>query len=197
MKELLLARKYPEALIDRSLKKALQIPRKVALLKVKAKDQENRPIFALKFDPRMPSVQPMLSKHYRSMKSQDTYLNEVFAKPPLTVFRRQQHIRNFIIKAKVPPPPEHYPKRLLKGMKNCGKACSACPFIEDTVPPVSGHWSCQSGESNLRARISGDVQAGIRLKPVNSMHLEKHCENRKTLPFKHHISCQCVKLFFT
>ena len=29
----------------------------------------------------------------------------------------------------------------------------------DTVPPVSRHWSCQSDESNLRARISGDVQA--------------------------------------
>ena len=124
-KEFLLARKYPEALIDRSLKKALTIPRKVALLKVKAKDQENIPIFALKFDPRMPSVQPMLSKHYRSMISQDTYLKEVFAQPPLTAFRRQQNIRNFIIKAKVPPPPEHYPKRSLKGMKKCGNACSA------------------------------------------------------------------------
>ena len=42
-----------------------------------------------------------------------------------------------------------------------------------TVPPVSRHWSCQSGESNLRAWISGDVQAGIRLRPVNSMHLAR------------------------
>ena len=41
------------------------------------------------------------------------------------------------------------------------------------MPPVSRHWSCQSGESNLRARISGDVQAGIRLRPVNSMHLAR------------------------
>ena len=42
-----------------------------------------------------------------------------------------------------------------------------------TLQPVSRHWSCQSGESNLSARISGDVQAGIRLRPVNSMHLAK------------------------
>ena len=42
-----------------------------------------------------------------------------------------------------------------------------------TVPPVSCHWSCQSGESNLRAQISGDLQAGIRLRPVNSMHLDR------------------------
>ena len=109
----------------------LKIPKKVALLKVKAEDQENIPIFALKFDPRMPSVQPMLSKHYRSMISQDTYLKEVFAQPPLTTFRRKLNIQNFIIKVKVPPPPECYPKRLLKGMKKCGKAGSACPFIEE------------------------------------------------------------------
>ena len=47
------------------------------------------------------------------------------------------------------------------------------PPLEDTVPPVSCHWSCQSGESNLRARISGDVQTGIRLRPVNNMHLAR------------------------
>ena len=40
-----------------------------------------------------------------------------------------------------------------------------------TVTPVSRHWSCQSGESNLSARISGDVQRGIRLRPDNGMHL--------------------------
>ena len=45
-------------------------------------------------------------------------------------------------------------------------------YWSSTVPPVSRLWSCQSGESNLRARIIGDVQAGIRLRPVNSMHLE-------------------------
>ena len=42
-----------------------------------------------------------------------------------------------------------------------------------TVPPVSRHWSCQSGELSLRAWISGDVQVGIRLRPVNSMHLAR------------------------
>ena len=42
-----------------------------------------------------------------------------------------------------------------------------------TVPPVSRHWSCQSEELNLRAWISGDVQVGTRLRPVNSMHLAR------------------------
>ena len=45
--------------------------------------------------------------------------------------------------------------------------------MSGTVPPVSCHWSCQSGESSLRAQISGDVQAGIRLRPVNSIYLAR------------------------
>ena len=47
------------------------------------------------------------------------------------------------------------------------------PAYRSTVRPMSRHWSCWSGESNLRARISGDVQAVIRLRPVDGMHLAR------------------------
>ena len=39
------------------------------------------------------------------------------------------------------------------------------PLRGVTVPPVSRLWGCQSAESTLRARISGDVQAETRLRP--------------------------------
>ena len=96
----MLARQYPESLIDRSIEKARKIPRQIALLKVKIKEKEKLPIFAVKYDPRMPALQPMLAKHYRSMVSQDTYLKQCFPKPPLTAFRRQNNLRNFLIKSK-------------------------------------------------------------------------------------------------
>ena len=51
---------------------------------------------------------------------------------------------------------------------------SYCP---DTVSPVSHHWSGQSGESNLRAWISGHVKAGIRLRPVNSVYRARKKDN--------------------
>ena len=35
------------------------------------------------------------------------------------------------------------------------------PQSRQTTKPTTRHWSCQSGESNLRSPISGDVQAGI------------------------------------
>ena len=98
LKELLMARKYPESLVDRAIQKARKIPRKVALHKVRKKSIENRPIFSLKYDPRLPPIQPIIAKHYRTMVSEDKYLKKCFSKPPLTAFRRQNNIRNYLIK---------------------------------------------------------------------------------------------------
>ena len=56
LKELLLARKYPENLVDGSIEKARKIPRKIALLKVKRKITKNRPVFITKYDPRIPAL---------------------------------------------------------------------------------------------------------------------------------------------
>ena len=129
LKELLLAREYPESLINRGIEKARKVPRMVALLKVKKKERDNQTIFALKFDPRIPSIQQISSKHWRSMTMQNKYLKECFPKPPLIAYRRQANLRNFLIKSKLPSPPGRYPSRNLKGMKKCGKSCTACPYI--------------------------------------------------------------------
>ena len=126
LKELILARQYPESLIDRAIERARKIPRKVALLKVRTKNKEKQPIFAVKYDP-----MPMLAKHYRSMISQDSHLKQCFPKPPLTAYKRQSNIRNFLIKSKIPPPPELYPRRNLRGTKRCSKSCSTCPYIKE------------------------------------------------------------------
>ena len=51
-------------------------------------------------------------KHYRSMVSQDIHIKTVFPKPPLIVFRRQNYIRESLIRAKVPPPHTRWNRRL-------------------------------------------------------------------------------------
>ena len=51
LKELLLAREYPESLIDRSIEKSRKISRKVALYKVIKKITEKGSIFPLNFIP--------------------------------------------------------------------------------------------------------------------------------------------------
>ena len=90
-----------------------------------------KPVFAVKFDPRLPSISSIQAKHWRAMVSQNQYLAKCFPKPPLTAFKRPKNIKEFLIRAKVPLPPEVRNKRDLKGMKKCTKQCSACPYISE------------------------------------------------------------------
>ena len=55
---------------------------------------------------------------------------EVFKEPPLTAFKRQRNIRDILIKSKVPPAPNKFPKREARGMTKCGKDCTACPYVK-------------------------------------------------------------------
>jgi hypothetical protein len=130
LKELLLIRGYSLGLVQSALDRARAIPRKSALRKsTKNKQNENRPVFVIKYDPRLPAIQSIMAKHWRAMISQDKYLGEVFPQPPLTAFKRQNNIRNYIIRSKLQVPIKQYTTRKIKGMTKCGKACTACPFI--------------------------------------------------------------------
>ena len=131
LKELMVNRGYSERTLLAAIDRARRIPRHVALRKVLKRKDEKRPVFALTYDPRLPSIQTIQAKHWRSMVGQDPYLSEVFTQPPLTAFRRQRNIRDHIIRAKVPSDPKPYPSRNIRGMKKCGKNCSACPFIRE------------------------------------------------------------------
>ena len=116
--------------MNRSIDKAKKIPRKVALLKIKKKTTENRPVFAIKYDPRLPAMHQIVAKHWRSMVSQNKYLKGCFKEPPLIDYRRQSNLRNFLIKSKVAPPAPPYPKRIVNGMNKCFKGCTTCPFVQ-------------------------------------------------------------------
>ena len=89
MKQLFL-KNYHEGLINRAIEKAKKVPRKYALKYVERKTNNTRPIFATKYDPRMPLIQNIQNKHWRSMVKTDKYLSEVFKQPPITVFGKQK-----------------------------------------------------------------------------------------------------------
>ena len=81
-------------------------------LKKRQKNKESeRPVLAIVYDPRIPGIQNIQAKHWRSMKSQDEYLAKVFPEPPLVGFKRQRNIHDHIIRAKVPVQAPIYPKR--------------------------------------------------------------------------------------
>ena len=58
-------------------------------------------MFALKFDPRIPAIQPMVAKHWRSINAHDKYLGDFF-KP--------------------------YPERKKERNFKFGMSCTACPY---------------------------------------------------------------------
>ena len=132
LKELLLERDYPENMVDSALQRAKKVPRKAALKKVVKKVQTKRPVFAVTYDPRLPSITNMQAKHWRSMVSRDKYLGDVYPSPPLTAFKRQPNIRSHIIRAAVSKGPSRYPQRNQRSMTKCnGQYCTACPFIKE------------------------------------------------------------------
>ena len=87
LKELLTSRKYPNNLIDRAIEKARKVPRKLTLKKVNKKKEANRPLFAITYDPRLPAINNIQTKHWQSMTSQDQYLAEVFPETSLKVHK--------------------------------------------------------------------------------------------------------------
>ena len=132
LKELLLERGYSDSMVDSALEKAKKVPRKAALKKVVKKTQTKRPVFAVTYDPRLPSITSLQTKHWRSMVSRDKYLGEVFPSPPLTAYKRQPNIRSHIIRAAVAKGQSRYPQRNQRSMTKCNSQnCLACPFIKE------------------------------------------------------------------
>ena len=134
---MLIEREYTPGIINSSISRAKAIPREKALRQVSHKDTNTRPVFVVPFDPRMPSISDITSKHWRSMVSQDKYLKEIFPAPPLIAYSKQMNIRDRVIRAKVPPPITR-PERKIPGMKKCGKYCLVCPFVNE-VKQVAGN----------------------------------------------------------
>ena len=133
LKCLLLERDYKKETIDRAINKAKAIPRNELLKPKPAKTVNSRPVFAVKFDPRLPPMQASQAKHWRSTLARDPHLKEVFPQPPLTGFKRQKNLRDHLIRAKVPEKESLYPTRQLKGMTKCNRSnCRGCPFIKET-----------------------------------------------------------------
>ena len=112
LKGLLLDRAYREGMIDAAIEKARTVPRARALEYVTKTKSTARPAFVANFDPRLPDIQNILNKHWRSISGLDLYFSEVYPKPPLMSYRRQRNVKDHVIRAKVYQQRGLRPKRL-------------------------------------------------------------------------------------
>ena len=127
LKQMLLDREYTPGVINAAIDKARAIPRHKALMRVPRQEINSRPAFVVLYDPRLPSIPNITSRHWRSMVSENNYLKEVFPEPPLISYKRQKNIRETLVRAKVAPPRQN---RVINGMKKCNK-CLACSYIKE------------------------------------------------------------------
>lgn len=140
LKDFLMSRNYNAKIIDSATDRARLIPRREALKKVEKKPT-NRTVFCLDFHPALPDINKMVLSGWRTM-TKDPYLREVFEKPPMIAFRRPKSLRDLLVKAKVPPPPNRKSSRALNGMKKCNK-CVVCPYVDECKYVYNAHDNTQ------------------------------------------------------
>ena len=132
LRDMLLNRNYRPGMVKAAIEKARNIPRDIALRKVVKQPHSKIPVCVVSWDPRLPSIDSIQQKHYRAMTSLDPYLKEVYPQAPIVAYKRPKNIREYLIRAKLPPPNPTRPSRQSKGMKKCKKNCLICPYIEET-----------------------------------------------------------------
>ena len=158
LRELLLSREYKPGLIDSAINRAKQIPRTEALKKVERAKASKRPVFVVSYDPRLPSITKIVTRHWRTMH-QDPYLADVFPLPPLVAYRRPPNIRDKLIRAKVPEPLPERPRRKIPGMRKCNN-CPICPYV------TTGQ-TVKSTQTNY----SVDINMGVDCKTKNIIYM--------------------------
>ena len=116
-------------MVKAAILKARNIPKDISLKKVVKPSHQRRPIAVVSWDPRLPSIDAIQQKQYRAMTSLKPYLKEVFAEAPIIAYRRPKNIKEYLIRAKLPPKNQSNPKRKIKGMTKCKKSCLICPYV--------------------------------------------------------------------
>ena len=61
------------------IRKARAIPREEAIKKVDTSKETQRPVFVIKYDPRLPSITGIVRRHWKTMTSRNPKLKETFS----------------------------------------------------------------------------------------------------------------------
>ena len=157
LKEELVSRGYNRGGVEAAIVRAKGLSREVALEKV-PRSANQRPVFCLPYDPRLPGIAKILRKRHQALLSRDVDAREYFPEPPLVTYTRTKNLRDLVFRAQVP-------KMMLRrglrparppGFFKCGRRsnCALCLHSENATTytcPVSGatakitqHITCQS-----------------------------------------------------
>ena len=172
----LIQRGYKASRVEAALNRARGLSRSTALVKVQ-RPENQRPVFSVPYDPRLPGISGILKKRHKALLARDVDAREYFAQPPLVTFTRSKNLRDLLFRAQIPKILRRGGLRPTRppGFFRCRQRsnCVLCLHSEDATSytcPVTGatakitqHITCQNaGVYMLRCR----KQTGLCAKVV-------------------------------
>ena len=130
LKEMLLSRGYNTNIVNAAIKKASTIERKEALKRV-VKTETDRPVFAITYNPMLPSITKVVNKHWQFMVK-NKHIKEIFPQPPMIAYKQPPNLKNVLCRAKLPKICMGNPPRKGIGMKRCLNSCNVCIYYNFT-----------------------------------------------------------------
>ena len=128
LKAMLLSREYNKNIVEAAIVKASKIDRQDALKRV-TKVKKDKPVLAITYNPMLPSLTQIVTKHWRSM-TQDIHALEIFKQPPMVAYRQAPNLKQTLCRAKLPTGKRS--QRKLTGMQRCPSSCPVCIHMKET-----------------------------------------------------------------
>ena len=125
---MLLSRNYNKNVVKNPISRVKELERSTALIKV-TRPLNKRPVFALTYNPKLPSVPKIIKKHWKTLVK-DQKMRKIFPLPPMVAYRQPPNLKSVLCRAKLPQ--NRHSKRKLVGMQPCSKPCNVCPYIQKT-----------------------------------------------------------------
>ena len=139
-------RGYPDSILSKALNRVQKVNRESAL-EPSASDNEERIPFTLTFHPNNLAARNVVLRNFIILQS-DPKTAPIFPNPPLVSFKRDQNLRNSLVRSPLP-------SNLEPGTFNCSrKVCNTYPFINSKTHirgpngsyQVNDHFDCTTSD---------------------------------------------------
>ena len=155
--DFLLPRNYHAKIVESQFKRVKNLPgenyserRKLALVKKeKVKTKNNRVIAPLDYNPLLPKMSEILTKHHKSMIFKKPELKSTFPEPPMAALRQPPNLRSLMCKSKLylvkrSDRLQRNAQKTASGWKKCGKGSTTCcaytlPSTNQVTGQVTGY----------------------------------------------------------
>lgn len=150
--DFLLPRNYHSKVIDSQFKRIRNLPgvnyierrKKTLEKKEKKTEQKSRIIAPMDYNPLLPKISPVFTKHYKAMIFKKPELKQTFSDPPMAALRQPPNLKKMVCRSTLYQPKRG--DRLVRkthktapGWKKCGKgSTTCCPFALPSTQTVIG-----------------------------------------------------------